>query len=233
MLQNRLSSGSSVSSRLVAPRASSSSRASRARSVQVLAVAAPVHLRRFTMPPATPSYPSLMSGEDFRYNINIDAAAIPHKLKKECVLFYAPETEELAHKVAALGGGSIELGSVKWRCERRSAHTQSVQACWPTFLCHGPPHTHAPDPYLQLRLLCRKFADGFPDLFVDKAIDIRNKHVAFLASFHNPSVIFEQISVIYALPRLFVGSFTLVLPFFPTGTMERVSALSTPIAARQ
>ena len=68
----------------------------------------------------------------------------------------------------------------------------------------------------------RKFADGFPDLFVDNAIEIRNKHVAFLASFHNPSVIFEQISVIYALPRLFVSSFTLVLPFFPTGTMERV-----------
>lgn len=71
-------------------------------------------------------------------------------------------------------------------------------------------------------LLCRKFADGFPDLFVEDALRIRNQHVAFLASFHNPAVIFEQISVIYALPRLFVGSFTLVLPFFPTGTLERV-----------
>lgn len=73
------------------------------------------------------------------------------------------------------------------------------------------------------RLLpCRKFADGFPDLFVENATSIRNRHVAFLASFTNPTVIFEQISVIYALPRLFVSSFTLVLPFFPTGTMERV-----------
>lgn len=52
---------------------------------------------------------------------------------------------------------------------------------------------------------------------------MRNRHVAFLASFHTPSVIFEQISVIYGLPRLFVASFTLVLPFFPTGTLERVS----------
>lgn len=69
---------------------------------------------------------------------------------------------------------------------------------------------------------CRKFADGFPDLFVESATSIRNRHVAFLASFTNPAVIFEQISVIYALPRLFVSSFTLVLPFFPTGTMERV-----------
>lgn len=55
------------------------------------------------------------------------------------------------------------------------------------------------------------------------ALELRNRHVAFLASFHNPSVIFEQISLIYALPRLFVSSFTLVLPFFPTGTQERVS----------
>jgi len=68
----------------------------------------------------------------------------------------------------------------------------------------------------------KKFADGFPDLFVEDALDIRNRHVAFLGSFHNPAVIFEQISIIYALPRLFVGSFTLVLPFFPTGTLERV-----------
>lgn len=57
------------------------------------------------------------------------------------------------------------------------------------------------------------------------ATEIRNKHVGFLASFHDPGKIFEQISIIYALPRLFIGSFTLVLPFFPTGTAERVRVL--------
>jgi hypothetical protein len=57
---------------------------------------------------------------------------------------------------------------------------------------------------------------------VHHATEIRNKHVGFLASFHDPGKIFEQISIIYALPRLFIGSFTLVLPFFPTGTAERV-----------
>lgn len=46
--------------------------------------------------------------------------------------------------------------------------------------------------------------------------------MAFLASFSSPAVIFEQLSVIYALPKLFVSSFTLVLPFFPTGTSERM-----------
>jgi hypothetical protein len=74
-------------------------------------------------------------------------------------------------------------------------------------------------------LCCRCFSDGFPDLFVHHATEIRNRHVGFLASFHDPGKIFEQISIIYALPRLFIGSFTLVLPFFPTGTAERVRGM--------
>lgn len=68
----------------------------------------------------------------------------------------------------------------------------------------------------------RSFADGFPNLFINNAHDIRGQHVAFLASFSSPSVIFEQLSVIFALPKLFIASFTLVLPFFPTGTFERI-----------
>jgi hypothetical protein len=72
---------------------------------------------------------------------------------------------------------------------------------------------------------------------VHHATEIRNKHVGFLASFHDPGKIFEQISIIYALPRLFIGSFTLVLPFFPTGTAERVrvsrSQLCSSTSAQQ
>ena len=71
-------------------------------------------------------------------------------------------------------------------------------------------------------LIFRTFEDGFPNLFISNAQGIRGQHVAFLASFSSPSVIFEQLSVIYALPKLFVSSFTLVLPFFPTGTSERM-----------
>ncbi|XP_078438652.1 ribose-phosphate pyrophosphokinase 4-like isoform X2 [Wolffia australiana] len=68
----------------------------------------------------------------------------------------------------------------------------------------------------------RTFDDGFPNLFIPNAQGIRGQHVAFLASFSSPRVIFEQLSVIYALPRLFISSFTVVLPFFPTGTSERM-----------
>ncbi|XP_075523899.1 ribose-phosphate pyrophosphokinase 4 isoform X1 [Primulina tabacum] len=68
----------------------------------------------------------------------------------------------------------------------------------------------------------RAFEDGFPNLFISNAQGVRGQHVAFLASFSSPGVIFEQLSIIYALPKLFVSSFTLVLPFFPTGTSERM-----------
>lgn len=70
--------------------------------------------------------------------------------------------------------------------------------------------------------MARTFADGFPNLFISNAQVIRGQHVAFLASFSSPGVIFEQMSIIYALPRLFISSFTLVLPFFPTGSSERM-----------
>ncbi|GER44940.1 ribose-phosphate pyrophosphokinase, partial [Striga asiatica] len=68
----------------------------------------------------------------------------------------------------------------------------------------------------------RSFDDGFPNLFIKNAHDIRGQHVAFLASFRSTAVIFEQLSVIYALPMLFCVSFTVVLPFFPTGSFERI-----------
>ena len=68
----------------------------------------------------------------------------------------------------------------------------------------------------------RTFADGFPNIFVKNVEQVHGRHVAFLASFHNASVIFQQLSVIYSLPKMFVASFRLILPFFPTGTFERV-----------
>lgn len=101
--------------------------------------------------------------------------------KKQVLLFYCVESEELARKVAA-HSPLITLQSINWR----------------------------------------SFDDGFPNLFINNAQDIRGQHVAFLASFSSPAVIFEQLSVIFALPRLFVASFTLVLPFFPTGSFERM-----------
>ena len=44
----------------------------------------------------------------------------------------------------------------------------------------------------------------------------------FIGSFHSPNAIFEQLSVIYAIPRYLARSVIFILPYFPTGTMERV-----------
>ncbi|KAF5952524.1 hypothetical protein HYC85_010468 [Camellia sinensis] len=44
----------------------------------------------------------------------------------------------------------------------------------------------------------------------------------FLPHLVPSGLIFEQLFVIYALPNLFVSSLTLILPFFPTGTSERM-----------
>jgi len=66
------------------------------------------------------------------------------------------------------------------------------------------------------------FPDGYPNLFVDNAMALRGHKVVFFADFFDPAQLFPQLSLVYALPRLMVASLTVVLPYFPTGTMERV-----------
>lgn len=48
------------------------------------------------------------------------------------------------------------------------------------------------------------------------------EHCIFLASFHNNDVTLSQFSVMIALLQSFVESLTIILPFYPVGTMERV-----------
>lgn len=68
----------------------------------------------------------------------------------------------------------------------------------------------------------KRFEDGYPDLYVDKQRSIRRANVAFLASFDEPGDIFEQMSAIWTLTRCGAQLFKIILPYFPTGTMERV-----------
>ncbi|HDQ40261.1 MAG TPA: hypothetical protein ENN39_04440 [Desulfonatronum sp.] len=66
------------------------------------------------------------------------------------------------------------------------------------------------------------FRDGFPNLKIENAAALRNQHVAFLATLAKPVEMFAQLAVIFELPRYAVRSFKLILPYYPTGTMERV-----------
>lgn len=67
-----------------------------------------------------------------------------------------------------------------------------------------------------------RFPDSFPNLFIECASFLKFADVAFLASLDRPEVVFEQISLCLAIPRYLARSFRVVLPFFPTGTMERI-----------
>lgn len=66
------------------------------------------------------------------------------------------------------------------------------------------------------------FKDGFPNIKIMDTHKARNNDIAFLTSFDTPGEIFKQLSLIYEIPRLVVNSFKVLLPFYPTGTMERV-----------
>ncbi|KKP84124.1 MAG: hypothetical protein UR82_C0012G0020 [Candidatus Moranbacteria bacterium GW2011_GWF1_35_5] len=67
-----------------------------------------------------------------------------------------------------------------------------------------------------------KFGDGWPELFINQADEIRNKDIVFVANFAKPETLFEQFAIIYSLPRHFVRSLRVIVLFYPVGTMERV-----------
>jgi len=71
----------------------------------------------------------------------------------------------------------------------------------------------------------RRFNDGFPNLAINKDDAQRLESfygTCFIVSFHSPAVIFEQLALLYALPKLRARNFRIILPWFSTGTMERV-----------
>jgi len=68
----------------------------------------------------------------------------------------------------------------------------------------------------------KRFPDGYPNTFIHDVDAVQNAHVSFLVCFDTPGTIFEQMSAIYALAALRPKSLKILLPYFPTGTMERV-----------
>ncbi len=77
-----------------------------------------------------------------------------------------------------------------------------------------------------------RFANAFPNIFISHAHALKWADTAFLASLHDPSGIFEQISFAWTLPKLRVRSLSIVLPYFPTATMERVVRLGEVATAK-
>jgi phosphoribosylpyrophosphate synthetase len=67
-----------------------------------------------------------------------------------------------------------------------------------------------------------RFPDTMPNTFLHGASQLKNAHVSFLASCHVDSVIFEQVSLMLHLSTLKFRSLKVFLPYYPTGTMERI-----------
>ncbi|XP_050120325.1 ribose-phosphate pyrophosphokinase 4-like [Malus sylvestris] len=134
----------------------------------------------------------------------------PHNLtiERDSPVHVFRDASEAQLSMASDSAGKKEKNVCLFYCAETKALAQNVAA--------------QSDSIVLRSITWRKFDDGFPNIFIPNAQGIRGHHVAFLASFSSPSVIFEQLSVIYALPKLFISSFTLVLPFFPTGTSERM-----------
>jgi len=71
-----------------------------------------------------------------------------------------------------------------------------------------------------------KFPDGTDKIVVGGFTPVNRiagEHVLLLASFHDNDVTLSQFQVMVMLLMSFIESLTIVLPFYPTGTMERVT----------
>lgn len=79
-----------------------------------------------------------------------------------------------------------------------------------------------------------KFPDGTDHIEIGgfhPSNKISGQHVLFLASFHNNDVTLSQFQVMIALLQSFIESLTVILPYSPVGTMERVTVEGTVATA--
>ena len=79
-----------------------------------------------------------------------------------------------------------------------------------------------------------KFPDGTDDITIGGLSPynlLSGENILFLGSFHNNDVTLSQFQVLITLSRSFIKSLTVVLPFYPVGTMERVTKEGTVATA--
>ena len=70
-----------------------------------------------------------------------------------------------------------------------------------------------------------KFADGTDNIVLGGYSPVNlvsGEDIIFLSSFHNNDATLSQFSAFIVLLQSFINSLTIVLPFYPVGTMERV-----------
>jgi ribose-phosphate pyrophosphokinase len=107
---------------------------------------------------------------------------------------------------------------------RESMHYQVISAEASNPLARRMEESY-PDRFTHHETKWNKFPDGTDNIqmggFTPENL-ISGEHVLFLASFHNNDVTLSQFQVMICLLQSFVESLTVVLPYSPVGTMERV-----------
>lgn len=84
-----------------------------------------------------------------------------------------------------------------------------------------------PERYRYFPIDWGKFPDGTDDITMDgfyPSNQLAGEHILFFASFNSNDVTLSQFSVFIVLLQSFIESLTIVLPFYPVGTNERVES---------
>jgi phosphoribosylpyrophosphate synthetase len=84
----------------------------------------------------------------------------------------------------------------------------------------------APSRFRHFPISWEKYPDGTDDITIQgfsPVNHVASSNILFFASFHNNDVTLSQFSVLVVLLQSFIKSITIVLPFFPVGTNERVT----------
>ncbi|CAM9564493.1 unnamed protein product [Pylaiella littoralis] len=135
--------------------------------------------------------------------------------------------------VLSMGSSSSSSGSDKRSVEeewpfhksRRSQHRYQIVAAEAMEGLGERLEELHPDRFRFHKTSWGKFPDGTDNIEIGGFTPhnvISGEHVLFLASFHNNDVTLSQFQVMICLLQYFVESLTVVLPYYPTGTMERV-----------
>lgn len=79
-----------------------------------------------------------------------------------------------------------------------------------------------PSMYEEIQVQWKEFESGMPNLFIEDVHRLAHANVLLLLNLRHKEILLDQLSVAYAIPRYGCKSLTVLVPFFPTGTMERV-----------
>lgn len=92
-------------------------------------------------------------------------------------------------------------------------------------------HQQDPERFTLGEITWQHFKDGTPNLFIKDVAKTENRHILFLACFDKAIKRMDQMYVIKSLCKRLIKSMTILLPFYPTGTMERDDKLGQVVTA--